>query len=65
MSTNHTVVNDGEHLIILKVIVKMEEMDGTLDESAEIAASIVKEAIAQHWDANAEVLIDQTYEGKQ
>lgn len=64
MSSTYDVVNDGEHLIILKVVTKMIEMDGTVEESAEIAATLVKEAIAKHWDADAVVVIDEIYEGK-
>jgi hypothetical protein len=45
------------HTVTLSVFVTMTKMQGTPEESAEIAACIVEEAIALHWDANAEVAI--------
>lgn len=39
----------------LKVVFIMDEMDGTPEESAEIAMGLVEESIRQHWDANAQI----------
>lgn len=45
------------HSVSVVVTFRMGEMDGTPEQSAEIAAAITKEALAEHWDASAEVLI--------
>ena len=43
------------HEVELRVKVVMDEMDGTAEQSAEIADTLVYEAISKHWDAGAEV----------
>lgn len=45
------------HKIQLLVEVTMDEMDGTSEQSAEIAMNLVQELIADSWDANAEVSV--------
>jgi hypothetical protein len=37
----------------------MDEMDGTPEQSAEIALDLVNDAIATQWDANAVVQVDR------
>lgn len=44
------------HVVTLTLAVRMDEMDGTPEQSAEIAACIVEEAIRQHWGGDAEVV---------
>lgn len=46
-----------EHLIVMQVVVSMDEMDGSIEESAEIAMELTQEAIAKHWDKNAVVSV--------
>ena len=45
------------HTIRLTVTVTMDEMDGSPEQSAEIAQTLVAEAIAESWDAAAEVIV--------
>jgi hypothetical protein len=47
----------AKHKIVLAVELTMDEMDGTTEQSAEIALDLVTEAIAKHWDAEAEVAV--------
>jgi len=47
------------HTITLAVTVEMDEMDGTPEQSAEIALDLVSEALATHWDADADVQVDR------
>ena len=52
----------SKHTINLTVLIDMDEMDGTPEQSAEIARDIVYGLIADHWDADADVIISETYE---
>lgn len=45
------------HTVTVAVTFTMDEMDGTPEQSAEIAADLTKDALAEFWDAEAEVLI--------
>lgn len=47
------------HTVALTVILQMDEMDGTPEQSAEIAHDLVSEALAEHWDADADVQVDR------
>lgn len=51
------VTKKPEHLVVLQVVVSMDEMDGSVEESAEIALDLTTEAIHKHWDKNAEVIV--------
>ena len=46
-----------KHTIKLEVVLQMDEMDGTSEQSAEIAMELVREAIATEWDNTAEVSV--------
>jgi hypothetical protein len=50
-----------KHTIQLTVLVDMFEMEGTPYDSADIARDILVEIISSHWDADADVLIDEAY----
>lgn len=50
------------HEVVIAVKCMMDEMDGTPEESAEIAAIIIEEAVAKYWDADAEVYVISTEE---
>lgn len=45
------------HKVVLQVELIMTEMDGTAEQSAEIAMEIVSEAIAKEWDNEAKVSV--------
>ena len=47
----------AKHKVVLAVELVMDEMDGTAEQSAEIALDVVQEAIAKHWDAEADVSV--------
>lgn len=49
--------NKMKHTIKLEVVLQMDEMDGTSEQSAEIAMELVREAIATEWDNTAEVSV--------
>ena len=49
--------NKMKHTIKLEVVLQMDEMDGTSEQSAEIAMELVREAIATAWDNTAEVSV--------
>jgi len=51
-----------KHTVVLTVIVDMDEMDGTVEQSAEIATFMVQDCLAARWDANADVYVSQAYE---
>lgn len=51
------------HTITLTVTVEMDEMDGTPEQSAEIALDLVSDAIATQWDADADVQVDRYHIG--
>lgn len=52
----------SEHLVTLTVRLRMTEMDGTAEQSAEIAQDLVYEAIRDSWDADAEVSVTEYYD---
>lgn len=43
------------HVVTLTLTISMDEMDGTFEQSAEIAAALVEEAVSSQWDANADI----------
>ena len=47
------------HTVTLTVVLHMDEMDGTPIQSAEIAHDLVTEALAEHWDADAEIVVSR------
>ena len=57
--TTDTIVKENKmkHTIKLEVVLQMDEMDGTSEQSAEIAMELVREAIATAWDSTAEVSV--------
>ena len=47
------------HVVTLTLTVSMDEMDGTPEQSAEIAVALVEEALASHWDADADIAVSR------
>lgn len=52
----------SKHTINLTVLIDMDEMDGTPEQSAETAREIVQNLIDTHYDADADVIISEAYE---
>lgn len=49
----------ASHTVTLTVVLHMDEMDGTPEQSAEIAHDLVTEALAEHWDADPEIVVSR------
>lgn len=45
------------HKVTLAVEILMDEMDGTAEQSVEIALNLVEEAIALHWTTEAKISV--------
>lgn len=45
------------HVVTLTVTVEMDNMNGTPEQSAWIALDLVSDALATHWDADADIVV--------